>query len=782
MIVCGNSQVNLDVRGFGTQELYNSNTCSSQEHNSIWLQVSLVTDGTLGFTLRPNSTSIHEDYDFFIFGPNVSCDNLGQAIRCSTTNPASAGLNDNTTGMNASSNDTSEGPGPDGDSFVRWLDVKAGDTYYMVIDRPIGNSGFTLEWTGSAEFSAPPVNQANPLQPLDLEKCDTDVPFEDGFTSFNLEDNTPRIRGAQNDVTISYHRSESDANIGNDKISSPYINRSNPEKIFVRITNDITGCFEVADFSLLVNLGPNFAPPTPLEVCDSAEDGDPSNGRAVFDLKSKNTEILQGQDPAFINISYYKTKALAEDGTIALPNNYYNETRDRQQVFVRIEDAYNRNCRSISTLELIVNPLPDAFDTTLVQCDEDGMEDGLTIFNLFESKDLMSGGSPDRNIQYYKSIKEAENNANEIDGAAFPNTKNPQILYGKVTNSITGCYRIAKLTLEVSTTSAKNTQLNVCDDDGSEDGFYSFTLSDADAAVLRDLPNGLELFYYETYENALLENNPLPNKFTNTIRDSQTIYARVENSNACFGVSEVELNVYHLPNIELESDYFYCLNHFPEMVLLHGGIIDDAPDTYTYAWSTGENSSEIAVNTVGIYVVRVANKNGCFKERTICVLPSNIASINNIDITDGLENNVVTVSVTGEGDYEFLLDNPIGSYQPSPSFDNVSPGFHTVFVRDRNGCGISEKLISVVGFPKFFTPNNDGYNDRWQVYGINGQFQPKTMIYIFDRMGKLLTKLSPVGDGWDGTLNGKRLPADDYWFSVTLQDGRIFKGHFTLKY
>ena len=81
--ICGNSNIDLDVNGIGTQELFASNICSSQENNSLWLQVTVVTNGTLAFTLTPGSTNINEDYDFFIFGPNISCCSLGQAIRFS---------------------------------------------------------------------------------------------------------------------------------------------------------------------------------------------------------------------------------------------------------------------------------------------------------------------------------------------------------------------------------------------------------------------------------------------------------------------------------------------------------------------------------------------------------------------------------------------------------------------------------------------------------------------------------------------------------------------------
>lgn len=781
VIICGNSTVNLDVNGVGVQELNNSNTCGSSEHNSIWLQVSLVTDGTLGFTLRPNSSAIQEDYDFFVFGPNVPCNDIGQAIRCSTTNPASAGLNNNYTGMNASSSDVSEGPGPDGDSFVRWLDVMAGDTYFIVIDRPIGNSGFTLEWTGTAEFSAPPVNQASPLTPLDLAKCDTETPFEDGLTSFDLDVNTPIIMGTQTDVSISYHLTESDANININPLSSPYTNISNPQEIFVRITNDLTGCFEIIDFSINVNLGPNYEPPTPFLLCDSTIDGNNNNGQTYFDLHSKNPEILDGQDPSSINISYHESRASAEMGINAITSPYYNIVPNQQQIFVRIEDVLNTNCRTITTLDLVVNRLPDAFDATLFQCDEDGTFDGNTTFNLDQAKEAITGGSPNRSLSYYLSRNDAENNNNAVSGTAYTNIANPQLIFVRVNDDLTGCFSIGQLNLEVSTTSANNALLEACDNDGNEDGFFDFNLSDANAAVLSSLPIGLDLFYYETYMDALLEVNPLPNIFTNTVPYSQTIYARVEDSNACYGISEIVLTVFEMPNVELEANAIYCLNKFPDEITLTGGIIDDHPNNYTYAWSTGENTTEIMINTPGTYSVRVSNANGCSKDRTINVLPSNIATVTNINITDGAQNNSITVILSGEGEYEYALNESNGPYQNSATFNNVAPGFHTIFVRDINGCGIVQEDISVIGFPKYFTPNNDGINDRWQVHGVNEQFQPKTTIYIFDRMGKLLKELHPLSSGWDGNYIGKPMPTDDYWFSVTLQDGRVFSGHFSLK-
>lgn len=215
-----------------------------------------------------------------------------------------------------------------------------------------------------------------------------------------------------------------------------------------------------------------------------------------------------------------------------------------------------------------------------------------------------------------------------------------------------------------------DTVLETCDDDGTEDGFFNFILTDAEADILFGLPAGLDLSYYETYEDALLEDNALGNSYTNTVPYNQTIYARVENANACFGISEIALTVFKLPNIVTEEEVFYCLNFFPQTITLTGGLIDDIPNNYYYEWSTGEDEFEIEINEPGTYTVRVTTTDGCFKDRTITVSPSSIAMISDIQITDASDNNTISVfvSAASEGIYEYALDNPNGPYQESNVF------------------------------------------------------------------------------------------------------------------
>ena len=88
----------------------------------------------------------------------------------------------------------------------------------------------------------------------------------------------------------------------------------------------------------------------------------------------------------------------------------------------------------------------------------------------------------------------------------------------------------------------------------------------------------------------------------------------------------------------------------------------------------------------------------------------------------------------------------------------------------------------MVNYPKFFTPNGDGFNETWNIVDLKAQ--STALIHIFDRYGRLLKDITPNGAGWDGSFGGEVLPADDYWFTITYTEDGInkeFKAHFSLK-
>ena len=165
---------------------------------------------------------------------------------------------------------------------------------------------------------------------------------------------------------------------------------------------------------------------------------------------------------------------------------------------------------------------------------------------------------------------------------------------------------------------------------------------------------------------------------------------------------------------------------------------------------------------------------------------SEIATITLVDVSEHNGSLQVRIETQGDGDYEYAINKIEGPYQSNNVFENVPEGSITVYVKDKNGCGVVEKTVeqdlTVEGFPKFFTPNGDGVNDFWQVipsFGINEPLLGP--IFIFDRFGALLSKIEPTSKGWDGNYDGKSLPSSDYWFKTDLDDGRTLNGHFALK-
>ncbi|MFV8346855.1 T9SS type B sorting domain-containing protein [Flavobacterium sp. ZB4P13] len=169
--------------------------------------------------------------------------------------------------------------------------------------------------------------------------------------------------------------------------------------------------------------------------------------------------------------------------------------------------------------------------------------------------------------------------------------------------------------------------------------------------------------------------------------------------------------------------------------------------------------------------------------KSITVAPSNTLVDVNWTVTEAFaKNQIVTINATAAGDYLYQLDD--GPFQESPVFEYVSLGTHSITVQDKNGCSlpITRNNVLVVNYPKFFTPNSDGYNDTWNIFALQDQSSSK--ILIFDRYGKFLKEIFPNGSGWDGTYIGQPMPANDYWFSIEYTEQDIpkkFKSHFSLK-
>ena len=650
ILVCGNSNFSgLTADGYGVQELNFTNVCQSVENNSIWLKLIIKSTGSLSFTITPESTDILEDFDFYIFGPTATCANLGTAIRCSTTNPEASNAPNNLTGLNDIEVDTAEGPGQYGNNYVKSIPVLAGETYYLVVDRPIGTSNFSMQWTGTSTFNTPPIaNHAN-----DIKNCDIDGTF-DQSTNFDLTQNTALIQGTQTDVVITYHLSQNDATLGINPIipANNYINISNPQTIYARIINNISNCFDTTTFELKtttpVSLANNEA-----AICDSNLDGDDTNGQATFNTSDLNAAFFTNQNLSNLSIKYYPTKNDAENNTAQFGLNFVNTTPFQQTIYILITDQ--NNCPYILSAIIKVKPLPASVNQSLSNCKLGTNASISSIFNLNEADLLYLNGNLNLQVSYYASINDLNNNI-PISGK-FSNTTNPQIVFAKVLDTTTNCYRINDLSLNVNTNPGRIiVPLEKCDSLSLENGLNIFDLSSADL----NLQIGESAKFYTLESDAVLGINEITtiNQYPNPIPYLSSVFVRIDVANSCAGISELKLVINKLPNIETQSSsqFFICLNIPSKFINLTSGFLDNSiTSDYKYKWFLDgieiQNATNdvLAVNTAGIYTVEVSSVFGCSKTRTILVKPSNIAQLVATNVTDFVDFNSITVSVIGEG-------------------------------------------------------------------------------------------------------------------------------------
>jgi len=428
-------------------------------------------------------------------------------------------------------------------------------------------------------------------------------------------------------------------------------------------------------------------------------------------------------------------------------------------------------CVATGEITIEYATLPSLTNATLVQCDEDN--NGSAAFNLTKVDAILTGGDPDLdNITYYNNITDANDGTNWITN--FLNYESiPKTIYARASN-IYGCFSVATIDLQLSNHAVANFPLlETCDldPDPVQDGFYHFTLSDADPQVLAGLPLGLVVEYYETVEDALIHpENVLPNIFINTVQNDQMIYAKILNGPDCYDIISVELVVNTLAPPDFE-DVHISLCAGASVTLSVNDIYE------SYIWSNGDTDATTVVDEAGTYTI-IVMENNCSATKTFIVINPDAPIITSVDIEDMTpDQNTVLIHFTGTGNYEFSLDGV--NFQDSPYFSEVAAGEYVIVMRDKFGCGSTTKKITVFNFPRYFTPNGDGINDFWTVSTLKDQ--PTATVSIFDRFGKLICHFNGDSRGWDGKMNTRDLPSSDYWFVITLENDKVIKGHFALK-
>jgi len=605
---------------------------------------------------------------------------------------------------------------------------------------------------------------------------------------------------------------------------------------------DLPECSSQGLFDIEVLPLPSPGTPDTVALCDDDLDGDDTNGIVEFDLSLTVTEITGGET---VTVSIFDDLTLAEatpfdpmdivttvggGGEIL----YTNTTPGGQTLYARVESTVSivngEPCFVIVPFDVVVNPLPilaqdTPFDYTF--CEEFDGDDTMGEVDLTTLADdagflVAPQNTADFTISYHNTETEAENGAFPIDQSVIFVVTDGDEIFFRIENTMTGCLSFGSVIFTVESRPLANPAPDItqCADDPGVNGIPVQEEATFDLTQQNDIITGGEpttsVVYYTSLADAQNMENPIadPTAFVNT-SDPQTIYARAINtSSMCESTDVIEFMIFvePLPYTDLSNEGGeICVDELTGEALdpftLDGTVEDEIPGvSYAYTWTRDGTlvslDPTVTVDQQGEYELTITatydNGMGVITSCDYVASASYVAVSAPVFEAIVLESSfnpggVYTVEVVNAADFngnldgfEFALDD--GPFQSSTIFTGVTPGDHTVFGRRASGdCSIFQVEIGIIDYPRFFTPNQDGFHDTWNIIGIGVAPNLNAKIHIFDRFGKLLKQISPTSEGWDGTFNGQPMISDDYWFKInyTEPDGlgtqREFVGHFTLK-
>lgn len=512
---------------------------------------------------------------------------------------------------------------------------------------------------------------------------------------------------------------------------------------------------------------------------------DPSGDEVeLFDLSQNDEFILNGYSTLNYQVSYYSSIDDANLEINSLNSSYLNNINP-QTIYARLEYIASGDYKTTS-FKLIVNKIPEITPLSVnFICDED--LDGKISFNISQLKQIILNDRNHLEVTFFNSTEEllANNNAlaqEEVDFLEESNT-----IFYKLLNTNTGAFAIGEVIIEkiAPELNGSFTNFEVCKD---LENIAFFDLDNLTSSLVNN-PLEIQVSYHKSKADAETGSNILnsPVSFTEALM----VYARVTKDDSCIFITEFELSPIESIHLKLNSNYYLCqfndgTTNGP--ILLETGLDETQYDLKWYKDSAQiiqESNSIYYASQPGNYKVEITDLNtNCSYEFssqiTLVEAPESLTL--DVKATPFVSNNTITSNVKGSGNYNYILDQ----YETNNTgiFYNVPPGEHQITAIDENGCSSVSKAFFIIGCPKFFTPNLDGTFDSWKVK-TDTSVQIHA-IFIFDRYGKLMKQLNQntYSQGWDGFVNGRKMPSDNYWFKIeyTYNDElNSSSGYFVLK-
>jgi gliding motility-associated-like protein len=239
-----------------------------------------------------------------------------------------------------------------------------------------------------------------------------------------------------------------------------------------------------------------------------------------------------------------------------------------------------------------------------------------------------------------------------------------------------------------------------------------------------------------------------------------------------------ELRVTQRANAGQDAVLVLCSNDDPINLFEALGDGTDSGGSWSPSLNNGNDMFDPSIASADTYTYTVGSGN-CQASATVQITIGKGPEITAVDLYNNENVIQVVISVLNPNENEYSLDGV--TFQNENTFEGLESGEYIIYVRSQNGCGTATETLEIIrifDYPKFFTPNQDGINDTWQIEQLR---IPDSKTYIYDRYGKLLKILVGKNEYWDGTYRNKRMPSSDYWFKASSNEEIILKGHFSLK-
>lgn len=657
--VCGNSNINYTPNGIGSTN-ENLGGCLSGEHHSVWYKFTIATSGTLTFDLAPTGPV---DYDWAIYGPNVTCTNKGTPIRCN----ASGYLVN--TGMNMTNTNTTSAGG-NTDPYCRYMDVVAGQTYFLYVDNwSTTVYTFNLTWGGTATFVSPFTNSTaapNPFVPPGVPGSTASAPREINIcgntATFDFSTLSAGILNGNPNFTVSYYNTANNAATGNNPITAP------------TTVNTTTTYYYSISYH------------------------DPNNPSSTINSCKQTNAIVFKNKSLTASITASATK-LCPGGNITLTSsnttgNTWSTGETTQAITVTNPGTYTLT----STNGICTSP--QASVTITQDTDPNAQITGnLTLCESTSTTLTVSSTGTGNTYLWSTGATTASINVT-TPGTYTVTVKTPANC--NYTKSVTVIQGVVPVVQNASLNNCSNTTTAV------------FNLTDAQPNI--STTSGITFDYYENLADANAGNTSTIATPTTYTSGNATIYVRVKSA-TCAKVISLQLTVTPLPTPTITSS--------ASTICFGSSVILTSSATTGNTWSNGATTQSITVTSGGTYTVTATNGTCTSAPATITLTAEsdpNVQISGNLNFCSG-SSTTLTATANGTGN-TFLWSN--GTTGATATI--TTSGTYTVTVTTPNGCQYT-RSANVVADPAIIvniaTPGQiDCTNPQITLNASSSTYQP----------------------------------------------------------